>query len=104
MGTVNEDIRDDLIEHDIAVRRAIGGEQRRVEAIHRQLERDVIALYLSTTPTTPLQQARFFKKVKIMSAESYHTQFLNSKQSLRKLAHAESEAINSAIEEALPAP
>lgn len=104
MGTVNENIRDDLIEHDIAVRRAIGGEQRLTAAIHRKLEKDVTDLLISSNPTTPLQIARFLKKVRELSAASYREQALHSRGALAQLARSENEAVNSAIEDALSRP
>ena len=104
MGTVNENVRDDLIEHDISVRKVIGDEQRKVAARLRQLERDVIAELERMPSATELQQKRFREKVKQLALETYRAQNKDFKRSLRMVARAENNAQNSAIESAIEAP
>lgn len=99
MGRVNEQVRDDLIEHDIRVRRVVGSEQRKVTLRIRQLERDIIAAYLSNPPKTERGIILFQKRINRMAREVFKAQDIAFRRSLKQVARAENDAVNGAVEQ-----
>ena len=99
MGRVNEDVRDDLIEHDIRVRRVVGSEQRKVALRIKQLERDILAAFLSNPPKTERGILRFTKRIQKMAREVFRAQDVAFRDSMKQLAQAENDAVNGAVEQ-----
>ena len=101
MEKVADSVRDALISHDVSLRRVVGGEQRRVSNKIDQIEKEIIALFLTTSPHTELQLARFDKKVKAIVAAHIKAYSLEFNATLKGVAKAENEAVNGAVEQAL---
>ena len=99
--SISDQILDDLIEHEVAVRRVIGGSQRKAQQIHVEMENELVALFLKMNPRTDAQVARFLKKARQIIAESFRSQNTTLNATLRSVARAENDAVNGAIESRL---
>lgn len=99
MASVNEDIVDELISHEIGVRRVIGSEQRKVAARLRLLEQEIIARFIANPPKSEAGLRLFEKRIKRVVAAAYREQDSAFKKTLKTLARAENDAVNGAIEE-----
>jgi hypothetical protein len=97
----NDAVLDALIPNDVQVRRAIGSEQRKVNARLNKLEQAVIAMFLSNPPKTEAGIARFEKRVRKAVQAAYREQDKEFKSALRKIAQSEQEAVNGAVEQVL---
>lgn len=98
MTSVADQILDDLIPHDVQVRRAIGSEQRKVDARLRALENEMVARFLSNPPKTEAGVVQFMKRMRPLIAETFREQSVAYNEALRGVARAENEAVNGAVE------
>ena len=106
--TASRNVRDALIEHDIRVRRAIGGQQRAIAGRQADLERRVLAALEEIDPAgapTELQRAKrmtqFEQRVKELAQEIYGSHSIQGREALQGVALAESNAVTGAIEESI---
>lgn len=104
--TANERLRDDIIEHDVRLRRLVANEQKDVTARQRQLERGIIVLLQEIDPLgitgEKRQQARLKKlqdRIVLLAREIYGEHNSEMNQVLRQLVVVESEAVTGLIED-----
>lgn len=107
--SVATDIRDDLVTHDVRVRRVMGDLQRRVDARLSQLATDTKAAMLAADPVgvqrRTARAARVEKltaDVKALAAKAYAEIDSMTNDVLVELAQTESQAVVQAIAKALP--
>lgn len=101
MGTVNEEIRDDLITHAVRLQRTISGEQRRAMARQAELESKVLGLLENNPLNTVLRRLRFFRQVAVLSREAYKEHSAQSRAFQRSIVKAENDAMITVIDDAL---
>ena len=99
--TVNEEIRDDLITHEVRLQRTIAGEQRRAMTRQAELESKILGLLENNQMNTVLRRLRFFRQVSVLSREAYKEHSAESRSYLRGVARAESDAMITVIDDAL---
>lgn len=109
METVNDKIHDDLISHDIRLRRVDGDAQKRVERRLDRLGADLKALTAKIDPfgtdradARERRLARLEKESTAIITEAYREINREQRGELRQIAAIESEASVQAIEKALP--
>lgn len=101
MGTVNEEIRDDLITHAVRLQRTIAGEERRAMSRQKELEDKVLGLLENNPLNTDLRRARFFRQVAVLSREAYKEHSALSRSFLRSVVKAENDVMITVIDDAL---
>lgn len=107
--SVNDKIHDDLISHDIHLRRVIGDEQKRVERRLDRLGSDLKALAARIDPFSTSREdvrerrlSRLEKESDELIKEAYREINKIQRGELQQLAAIESEASVQAIGKALP--
>jgi len=107
--SVNDKIHDDLISHDIALRRVIGSEQKRVERRLDELGSDLKALAARIDPFSASRADEQERRLARLEKES--TELINDaykeisklqRSELEQVAAIESEATIEAVRKALP--
>lgn len=108
MTTAAQEVRDNLVAHDVRTRRAIGGQQRLILARQRDMERRIQAAIEEIDPAgvkTELQRARRLKKIQEVvtriTQETYAEHARQSREYLLQIARAETYAVTGAIEESV---
>jgi hypothetical protein len=99
--SISDQILDDLIVHDVQVRRVIGGAQRTSAQLHIEMEKKLTALFIEMDPQTDAQVARYLARAKAIMRDSFNSQKTTLNATLRKVARAENDAVNGTIENLL---
>lgn len=109
VDSVNDQIHDDLISHDIHLRRVIGDEQKRIEKRLDELGSDLKALAAKIDPFSATRQAeqnrrlaRLEKESNELITEAYKQISNIQRGELERVAGIETEAQVQAIGKALP--
>lgn len=109
MDTVNDKIHDDLISHDIRLRRVDGDAQKRVERRLDKLGSDLKALAAKIDPfgasradAQERRLVRLEKESTVLINEAYREINKVQREELPKIAAIESEATVQAVGNALP--
>lgn len=107
--TVNQDIRDELISHDIDLRKLDGETRNKIDAILDEMEKEIkveIVLIDPFTPTnTKVKEARLTRldvAVAPIIAETYREIHAMMNELGRSVVVAESKAITNAIHDNIP--
>lgn len=107
--SVNDQIHDDLISHDIKLRRVTGDEQRRIERRLDELGADLKALAIKIDPfgtdRADAQERRVSRLEKASAeiiTEAYKEIDRIQRGELHQIANIETEATVQALEKALP--
>lgn len=108
MASVNERVRDELIPHDLDNRRALAGVEREIELRLVKLERDLKALIVTIDPAGAQQRRSKKNRTRIINRRArelittaYSEINAMSRDSLRRLARAESRAVAMTVEQSL---
>lgn len=106
---VNDQIHDDLISHDVALRRIEGDAKKRVERRLDRLSRDLAAITARIDPFgTERTDARERRMAKLeeqsakLVKEAYGEISKNNREDLKRIARIETEASVQAVGKALP--
>jgi hypothetical protein len=107
--TVNQDIRDDLISHDIDLRKVDADSRKKIEVILGNMEADLKVLTVKIDPFTPtsmgIREARF-KRLENESTEIVSEAYKEIAKLMRKRGQravvAESQKIVDAIHNNIP--
>lgn len=107
--SVNDQIHDDLISHDISLRRVLGAEQKRIERQLDELGADLKGLAAKIDPFSAgsaaeqeRRLARLEKESTELIKETYKKISKEQRGELERVAAIETEATVQAIEKALP--
>jgi hypothetical protein len=97
-ASISDDVLDDIVEHEVQLRRAIGSEQRKVAARLNLVEKEVIARFLANPPRTESGVLQFEKRIRKVIRSAYRDQDKAFKAALRTVARTENDAVNGAVE------
>lgn len=107
--SVNDKIHDDLIAHDVTVRRIDGACRRNAEARLDKLSLDLKALTIKIDPfgtdrldARQRRVAKLEKEARIITAEAFADIARKNKEDLKRIARIESEVSATVIEDNLP--
>lgn len=107
-ASVNEEVRDALIPHDLDNRRALASVEREIDLRLLRLERDLKALIVTVDPAGAQQRRSKKNRTRIINRrarELINTAYSEinamSRESLRRLARTESRAVALTIAEQL---
>lgn len=107
-NSASQNVRDDLIQDDIRLRRVIGGQQRLIEKRQRLLERRVTAAIHDIDPggvSGELRQAarllKLQRRIKEITREVYGEHAAQLTDALLGVAKSETVAVTGAIEESV---
>lgn len=99
-------VRDELISHDVRLRRVVGAEQRKYDRKAAEFERRVVALLNEIDPAgAPIEAkrmirlARFEKRLQELAREFYGPHATEFNETLRGIARAESQAVTGALDD-----
>lgn len=109
MSTVNERVRDAILEQELLNRRVVAGTQAQIDRRLAQLQRDLGELTRAIDPLTPERSnarearlAKLEKRSKQLMREAYTEIAMLQRQTARRIARVESKRVGEVVREEVP--